>query len=129
MLIEIIFYFYHIGMVNDRRKLIFNLMSNAILHSSQYQEYRRIDLIVIHCSATRASRSYTVSGALPTLAITTTLRAMAWFTRVAPSTRRGRMPAVITNIPSASVTRVGWMSMAALPIHAHPNSAIVWSCY
>ena len=35
-------------------------MSNAILHSSQYQEYRRIDLIVIHCSATRASRSYTV---------------------------------------------------------------------
>ena len=35
-------------------------MSNAILHSCQYQEYRRIDLIVIHCSATRASRSYTV---------------------------------------------------------------------
>ena len=27
-------------------------MSNAILHSSQYQNYRRIDLIVIHCSAT-----------------------------------------------------------------------------
>ena len=35
-------------------------MSNAILTSSQYQNYRCIDLIVIHCSATRATRSYTV---------------------------------------------------------------------
>ena len=35
-------------------------MSNAILTSCQYQEYRRIDLIVIHCSATRADRSYSV---------------------------------------------------------------------
>lgn len=35
-------------------------MSNAILHSSQYQNYRRIDLIVIHCSATRATQCYTV---------------------------------------------------------------------
>ena len=33
---------------------------NAILTSCQYQEYRRISLIVIHCSATRADRSYTV---------------------------------------------------------------------
>ena len=35
-------------------------MSNAILHSSQYQNYRRIELIVIHCSATRATQRYTV---------------------------------------------------------------------
>ena len=35
-------------------------MSNAILTSSQYQNYRRIDWIVIHCSATRAHRRYTV---------------------------------------------------------------------
>ena len=35
-------------------------MSNAILHSSQYQNYRHIDLIVIHCSATRATQCYTV---------------------------------------------------------------------
>lgn len=35
-------------------------MSNAILTSCQYQEYRYIDLIVIHCSATRADRSYNV---------------------------------------------------------------------
>ena len=28
-------------------------MSNAILTYSQYQNYRRIDLIVIHCSDTR----------------------------------------------------------------------------
>ena len=35
-------------------------MSNAILTSSQYQNYRRIDLIVIHCSATRATKRYTV---------------------------------------------------------------------
>ena len=34
--------------------------SNGILHSSQYQNYRRIDLIVIHCSATRATQRYTV---------------------------------------------------------------------
>ena len=33
-------------------------MSNAILHSSQYQNYRRIDLIVIHCSATCCNRSF-----------------------------------------------------------------------
>ena len=31
-------------------------MSNAILSSSQYQNYRRIDLIVIHCSATHCDR-------------------------------------------------------------------------
>ena len=35
-------------------------MSNAILASSQYQNYRRIELIVIHCSATRATQRYTV---------------------------------------------------------------------
>ena len=35
-------------------------MSNTILTSSQYQNYRRIDLIVIHCSATRATQRYTV---------------------------------------------------------------------
>ena len=35
-------------------------MSNAILHSCQYQEYRPINLIVIHCSATRATQRYTV---------------------------------------------------------------------
>ena len=35
-------------------------MSNAILTNSQYQNYRRIDLIVIHCSATRATQCYTV---------------------------------------------------------------------
>ena len=35
-------------------------MSNALLHSCQYQNYRRIDLIVIHCSATRATQRYTV---------------------------------------------------------------------
>ena len=35
-------------------------MSNAILTSSQYQNYRRIDMIVIHCSTTRATQRYTV---------------------------------------------------------------------
>ena len=33
-------------------------MSNAILHSSQYQNYRRIDLIVIHCSATCCNHDF-----------------------------------------------------------------------
>ena len=37
-------------------------MSNAILHSSQYQNYRHIDLIVIHCSATRATPRYTLDA-------------------------------------------------------------------
>ena len=36
------------------------MMGNAILTSCQYQEYRHIDLIVIHCSATRATQRYTV---------------------------------------------------------------------
>ena len=35
-------------------------MGNAILYSSQYQNYRRINLIVIHCSATRTTQRYTV---------------------------------------------------------------------
>ena len=66
-------------------------MSNAILHSSQYQNYRRIDLIVIHCSATRATQRYTVTTAvvttvpvaLPTSVITTTSLATGWFMPVA----------------------------------------------
>ena len=35
-------------------------MSNAILHSSQYRNFRRIDLIVIHCSVTCVTQRYTV---------------------------------------------------------------------
>ena len=60
-------------------------MSNAILHSCQYQNYRRIDLIVIHCSATRATQCYTVD---------------------ARSTPRGRMPKATTVTASASATKV-----------------------
>lgn len=33
-------------------------MSNAILHSCQFQNYRRIELMVIHCSATRCNRNF-----------------------------------------------------------------------
>ena len=39
-------------------------MSNAILHSSQYQNFRRIDLIVIHCSATRSDRSFPLEAVI-----------------------------------------------------------------
>lgn len=39
-------------------------MSNAILHSSQFQNYRRIDLIVIHCSATRCNRSFPLEAVI-----------------------------------------------------------------
>ena len=39
-------------------------MSNAILTSSQYQNYRRIDLIVIHCSATRCNRPFTLEAVI-----------------------------------------------------------------
>ena len=39
-------------------------MSNAILHSSQYQNYRRIDLIVIHCSATRSNRCFPLEAVI-----------------------------------------------------------------
>lgn len=39
-------------------------MSNAILTSSQYQNYRRIDLIVIHCSATRCDRPFTLEAVI-----------------------------------------------------------------
>lgn len=35
-------------------------MSMAILTSSQYQNHRLIDLIVLHCSATRCDRPYTL---------------------------------------------------------------------
>lgn len=37
-------------------------MSNAILHSSQYQNYRPVRLIVIHCSATRCNRPFPVEA-------------------------------------------------------------------
>ena len=39
-------------------------MSNAILNSSQYQNYRRIDLIVIHCSATGCDRPFTLEAVI-----------------------------------------------------------------
>lgn len=39
-------------------------MGNAILHSSQYQNYRQIDLIVIHCSATRCNRSFPLEAVI-----------------------------------------------------------------
>lgn len=39
-------------------------MGNAILHSSQYQNYRRIDLIVIHCSATRCDRPFPLEAVI-----------------------------------------------------------------
>ena len=39
-------------------------MSNAILHSSQYQNYRQIDLIVIHCSATRCNRPFPLEAVI-----------------------------------------------------------------
>ena len=39
-------------------------MSNAILNSSQYQNYRRIDLIVIHCSATKCNRAFPLEAVI-----------------------------------------------------------------
>ena len=39
-------------------------MSNSILSSSQYQNYRRIDLIVIHCSATRCNRPFPLEAVI-----------------------------------------------------------------
>ena len=37
-------------------------MSKAILHSSQYQNYRPVRLIVVHCSATRCNRAFPVEA-------------------------------------------------------------------
>ena len=39
-------------------------MGNAILTSSQYQNYRKINLIVIHCSATRCDRSFPLEAVI-----------------------------------------------------------------
>lgn len=39
-------------------------MSNAILHSSQYQNYRHIRWIVIHCSATRCNRPFPLEAVI-----------------------------------------------------------------
>ena len=39
-------------------------MSNAILTSSQFQNYRKIDLIVVHCSATRCDRSFSLEAVI-----------------------------------------------------------------
>jgi N-acetyl-anhydromuramyl-L-alanine amidase AmpD len=39
-------------------------MSNAILASSQYQNYRKIDLIVVHCSATRCNRPFALEAVI-----------------------------------------------------------------
>ncbi len=69
------------------------VMSNAILTSCQYQNYRRIDLIVIHCSATRATQRYTVDDcrrdhrARGFADIGYTSRATEWFMPDVPSTR------------------------------------------
>ena len=39
-------------------------MGNAILNSCQYQNYRRIDLMVVHCSATRCNRSFPLEAVI-----------------------------------------------------------------
>ena len=39
-------------------------MGNAILTSSQYQNYRKINLIVIHCSATRCDRPFPLEAVI-----------------------------------------------------------------
>lgn len=39
-------------------------MSNALLYSSQYQNYRPIELIVIHCSATRSDRPFPLEAVI-----------------------------------------------------------------
>lgn len=39
-------------------------MNRAILNSSQYQNYRRIDLIVLHCSATRSNQSFPLEAVI-----------------------------------------------------------------
>lgn len=39
-------------------------MSNALLYSSQYQNYRPIELIVIHCSATRSNRPFPLEAVI-----------------------------------------------------------------
>lgn len=39
-------------------------MKNAILHSSQFQNYRRIELIVLHCSATRSNQSFPLKAVI-----------------------------------------------------------------
>ena len=37
---------------------------NAILNSSQYQNYRRISLVVVHCSATRCDRDFPLEAVI-----------------------------------------------------------------
>ena len=39
-------------------------MGNAILNSCQYQNYRWIDLMVVHCSATRCNRSFPLEAVI-----------------------------------------------------------------
>ena len=102
-------------------------MSNAILHSSQYQNYRRIDLIVIHCSATRATQRYTVDDCRRDHRA----RGFADIGYHYYITRDGvvhagralyqvaHTPRGITDIPSASVTRAVSMNgdFRQIPVH------------
>ena len=56
-------FFLPYGRLNDKKEEL-KTMGNALLHSSQYQNYRRIDLIVIHCSATRCDRSFSLEAVI-----------------------------------------------------------------
>lgn len=50
-------YHYHSDSCSNHfRGIVLYIMSNSILTSSQYQNYRYICTIVIHCSATRCNR-------------------------------------------------------------------------
>ena len=95
---------------------------------------RKIDLIVVHCSATRINQDFPVEaleachkarGSTPSVT-TITLRRMAWSIPAVQKAKRVLTPATTTPIASESATRVVSTRKASLPILALQPRRNLW---
>lgn len=95
--------------------------------SSQYQNYRRIALIVIHCSATRCDRDFPVEALrhahvhgrnFADIGYHSTSPAMVSFTAAVRWTTSAHMPADGMTIASGCAMKADWTNTAARRIPA-----------
>ena len=112
-------------------------MSRAILNSCQYQNHRRIDLIVVHCSATRCT-SHTpldVIIAWHQARGFSTIGYHYYITRDGdvhqgrPLHQVGAMHKGTTSTPSVCAMRADWMRRVHRPIPVPPNRKKVCNGY
>ena len=98
---------------------------------------REIDLIVIHCSATRTDRCFTEHDleaahrrrGFNGCGYHFYIRKNGDIKPCAPSGGLGRMHEAATHVPSASAMRADWTKKGGLPIRVQGGSAIRCACW